>query len=583
MDGRISMKKYNFIPKMFYKLLIPSLISSFAFALSDMVDALVVGQTMGTTGLAAISLCLPIYMFINVITDGLAIGGSIKFSQELGGGNKESAAKCFGMISKSAIYISVLFAILVNVFPKQVLSLLGAGQTGTELYHACERYMRILSAGAPLLMLNIILMNFLRNDNNEVIAAKGFMIGNITDIVLNIILVIGFKQGTIGAAISTVTGSMVAILCYLPGVIGNKANVLKVENIKIDIKQTFGCFRSGFSTSARSLFMLLFLLVTNRIMMDLNGEYAVAVFDVVYNVSFFIIYLCDGTAEALQPIVSTFTGERSEEDCETVKVIARKYAIILAGVVALLLVVFAKELAGVFGITEEHSHMAVRAIRIYCIGFAFLALNIIYSKYCQSKGLEKCAFFNVLLQSLVVAVPSIYICSMAGLKYVWYAFPLTEAITFIIFAIYYILSCKKVQHFDEARIMRTFVENEDDAISRLLDQSEEFCDSWNADTNQKYCVMLIIEEIVASISRNVLNDSDDGVIRVTLLAMEDGDFTLNVLDNATDFNPFSITKKKKIPDTDFDIDEISMALIKKKTKKYMYRRCYGFNSLVVRI
>ncbi len=577
------MKKDYFIPKMFYKLLIPSLVSSLAFALSDMVDALVVGQTMGTLGLAAISLCLPVYMFINVIMDGLGIGGSIKFSQELGAGNNDLALKCFGMIWKTAVHISVLFAMLANIFPRQLLSILGISEYGTELYYACESYMRIIAAGAPFLMLNIIFMNFLRNDNNEVLASKGFMIGNITDIVLNIVFVIVLKKGTAGAAISTVIGSIVAIICYMPGLVGKKANVLKFENVRIDIRETFSCFKNGFSTSIKNLFLLLFLIITNRIMMSLGGDYAIAVFDVVYNVSFFIIYLCEGTAEAMQPIVSTFTGERSEEDCETVKTIARKYAIVLSGIVALILVIFAKNAVGVFGVTLEHTDMAVRAIRIYCIGFGFLALNIIYSKYCQSKGFVKCAFFNVLLQGLVVAVPSIFLFSKIGLEYVWYAFPATEAITFVIFAVYYKFSKKKEKSFDTSRIMRVFMENEDDAIGKLLDKSEEFCNRWDADAGQKYCVMLIIEEIVASISRNALKDCDDGTIRVTLLAMEDGDFVLNILDNATDFNPFSILKKKKCSENDFDIDEISMTLIKKKAKKYMYRRCYGFNSLIVRI
>ena len=71
------MKKDYFISKMFFKMLIPSLISSAGFALSDIADALVVGRRMGETGLAAISLCLPIYMLMNVVTDAFGIGGEI--------------------------------------------------------------------------------------------------------------------------------------------------------------------------------------------------------------------------------------------------------------------------------------------------------------------------------------------------------------------------------------------------------------------------------------------------------------------------------------------------------------------------
>jgi Na+-driven multidrug efflux pump len=69
---------------MFFKLWIPATISSVGLALGDIADAVVVGQKMGVTGLAAISLSLPIYMVINVFMHSLGLGGSAKFSKLLG-------------------------------------------------------------------------------------------------------------------------------------------------------------------------------------------------------------------------------------------------------------------------------------------------------------------------------------------------------------------------------------------------------------------------------------------------------------------------------------------------------------------
>ena len=87
----MKIKKDYFISKMFYRLLIPSMFSSLGFALADMVDALVLGQKIGATGLAAISLCLPVFMLINLFMDGFGIGGSVRFSQYLGEGNAKDA------------------------------------------------------------------------------------------------------------------------------------------------------------------------------------------------------------------------------------------------------------------------------------------------------------------------------------------------------------------------------------------------------------------------------------------------------------------------------------------------------------
>ena len=131
-------KKDYFVPKMFFRLLIPSVISSCGLALADMADALAVGHTVGETGLAAISLCLPVFMLINVFMDGLAAGGSIRFSQLLGEGSNEKAVRCFNRICVSTFAAGLLIAAGVNLFAPHCLALLGTVPSDGELYTACE-------------------------------------------------------------------------------------------------------------------------------------------------------------------------------------------------------------------------------------------------------------------------------------------------------------------------------------------------------------------------------------------------------------------------------------------------------------
>lgn len=583
MASGAGMNKDYFVPRMFYKMLIPSVISSIGFAFSDMADALVVGQRMGEDGLAAISLCLPVFMLMNIIMYAFGTGGGVKFSGQLGANNEKGAVQCFNRILRVSLVFGVIFAAVANIFAPQVLAVLGAGAKGTPLYGACETYMRIISLGAPFMILNIVLSDFLRNDNNEVIAARGFIIGNITDLLLNVVLVLIFNFGTAGAAVSTVIGSTVAIICYLPAITGKKANVIKIERTDADIKQVVSCFRTGFSTSVQNLFQFIFLLVVNRIMLSLGGGIYVAIFDVIYNASLVIIYLCEGTSEAAQPLVSAFAGEQSEEDCRQIRRLSIISSLIFGGIAAALIFIFAKYVAYAFGISNAALNDAVYAIRIYCLGAAFVAMNIILSRYCQAKEDNRSAFISVLLKSLVVAVPCVFLFSLLGAKFIWFNFPMSEAVSFFLFMLYYRAAEKKRARFDENRIYRVTVSGQENEISELLDGCGEFCDKWNAKTNQKYYVMLIIEEIVASIMRNALVNVSDGKIRITLIAAEDGDFTLHVLDNAVEFNPLSLHSKKKTDTADFDIDEVSILLIKKKVKKYLYRQCNGFNSLSVRI
>ena len=576
-------KKDYFIPRMFYRLLIPSVISSFGYALADMADALVVGQKLGETGLAAISLCLPVFMLINLFMDSFGIGGSVLFSQKLGEGNDKEARDCFNRTWVTVLGFGLLIAAVFNLFPDMCLSFLGTTKADGDVYFACRDYMRIVSCGAPLLMLDIVFAAFLRNDNNAALASVGFLVGNITDILLNIVLVVFFDLGTKGAALATVIGCAVAVCLYMPGLIGKKADVLRFGRVHADVGETFSCFKIGFSTSACHLLQFVFFLVINRLLMAHAGQAGVAVLDVVYNVSFFLIYLYNGVAEASQPLISTFSGENSEADCRAVLSLSKKCALISGAAVAVLLALFAEPIASFFGLSQGLLPDGERAVRIYCIGFAFAGLNILNEKYYQSEDDFLPSFLIVLMRECVVLLFCALLFSKIDFSLIWYMYPVTELVTYGVFCAVKRWVVKKKSDADDERVLRMTVCNADGDIARALEKSRAFCLSQKADPKQEYAVTLAIEEVCMSIMRNVMRDKTDGKIRITVSASPDGDFTLHILDNAVEFNPFSFGTKKMHSENDFDIDEVAMAMIKKKAKKFMYRKCSGFNSLVIRI
>ena len=193
------------------------------------------------------------------------------------------------------------------------------------------------------------------------------------------------------------------------------------------------------------------------------------------------------------------------------------------------------------------------------------------------------AFGGVLLRNLIVLVPATVLCSLAGLDYVWFLFPVTEVVSFALFAMIFAVSRRRSTLFDESRVLRLTVVDDLASVGGMLDQCDEFCERQEATPTQQYVVRLVSEEIVTSIIRNGISRVPDGRIRVTLLALPNGEFMLQILDNAVTRDFFSLRAKNDAGAGDFDIDEVSMLLIKKNAKTYQYRQCYGFNSLIVRI
>lgn len=578
----IRKEKDYFISRMFRRLLIPSLLSSLGFALADMMDAIVLGQRMGEVGLAATNLCLPLFMLINAVMDGLGIGGCVRFSQKLGEGQAEVAVQCFNRILQAAIFIGIGMGLLANLFPRYMLEILGTVPEDGALYSACSSYARILMAGAPILMSNVILTNFLRNDNRERLASIGFFVGNMVDFLLNILLVLVLDFGTVGASVSTVAGSGVAILIYLPGIF-QKGHILKLESVKMNVSEVISCFRTGFSTSIQHLFRLAFFLLVNRLLMELSSESGVAIFSVVYSASFLILYLFNGTAEAAQPLVSTFVGESSDEDARRVRALSLEWGLFVGCAAAIAVFLFAKEICWIFGLTEELREAGARALRIFCLGAGFTGGNAILESYYQAREEVASAFLIASLRSFFILIPCTLLLAQLGVEWIWFMYPLTELLTMLVFAVCHRFFAAKRKILDPERRLRFTIAGEEQ-IGQVLEQVTQFCEQWQMDHRQGHFVTMAVEEISMAILQRAMGKAVDGRIRVTVVAQENGEFVLHFIDNAVKFDPFSL-KSGRVSNffEDLDVNAVGMTIVRKKAKEFLYRQSQGFNSLMVRI
>ena len=114
----------RFTARMFRGLWVPAMLSSLGWALSDMADAVVVGQRLGAVGLAAIGLILPVYMINCMFAHGLGLGGSVRYSRLLSQGKTQEAADSFHGVLALALLFSVTTAVLGSVFMDPLLALL---------------------------------------------------------------------------------------------------------------------------------------------------------------------------------------------------------------------------------------------------------------------------------------------------------------------------------------------------------------------------------------------------------------------------------------------------------------------------
>src|SRR3712207_2301791 len=114
------------LKKLFIRYLIPSLLSSIAIAMYIFVDTMFIGLGVGSSGLAALNISLPVFTISSSLALILGIGGATTLSICVGQGKKEEGSKIFTISMLIATILGISISILGNVFSKQICLFLGA-------------------------------------------------------------------------------------------------------------------------------------------------------------------------------------------------------------------------------------------------------------------------------------------------------------------------------------------------------------------------------------------------------------------------------------------------------------------------
>ena len=107
-------------------------------------------------------------------------------------------------------------------------------------------------------------------------------------------------------------------------------------------------------------------------------------------------------------------------------------SILCAGII--ILQIFAKQILGIFSLTESTTELAMLAIRIITPEFIFVGANIAYQGIFQALGNGVHSLILSLVRLIVVPLPLAYIfsCFDFASSIIWIAFPIGEAVAFIV-------------------------------------------------------------------------------------------------------------------------------------------------------
>ena len=399
-------------------------------------DTFFVSKGLGTNGLTALNLAIPVYNFIHGTGLMLGMGGATRFSVCKSQGKTDEVNRIYTNTTYLAAAFSVIFVLLGFAFSKQLALLLGADASVLEMTNT---YLRWLLIFAPAFILNDVLLCFVRNDGSPQLSMAAMLIGSFSNIVLDYIFIFPMQMGIFGAVFATGISPIISIFMMLPHWIGKK-NTFRFVKTKIRkdiIKQDLSL---GFPSLIAQLSSGIVMIVFNTIILKLEGNTGVAAYGVVANISLVIIAVYTGIAQGVQPLISTFYGVGNSRQAKTVLRYAVTTMLFVSVIVYLLIFVFAQPITSVFNSENNGGlqQIAVTGLKLYFISTPFVGYNIILATFFTSIEKALPAHILSILRGLILIIPmAFFLSALWEMTGVWLAYPITEfLVTLLGFVIY---------------------------------------------------------------------------------------------------------------------------------------------------
>lgn len=224
---------------------LPILLGSVFQQFYNVVDTVIAGRYLGSTGLAAIGATTAIYSLAINLVCGMNNGYAIIVSRSYGEGSEEKIRNSVALMLVLNIIISLLFTVAALIIIKPVLNLLN---TPGEIFDSAHSYIFIIISGLIITILYNMESAVLRALGNSVTPLIFLIVASLFNVVLDIIFVAVFKMGTAGLALATVMAQLISvILCYIH--IKLKYPVLKLhrKNFQFTMDSLKEMFLTGLS------------------------------------------------------------------------------------------------------------------------------------------------------------------------------------------------------------------------------------------------------------------------------------------------------------------------------------------------
>ncbi len=331
------------VEKLIPALAVPTIVSMLVTAFYNAADTFFVGK-ISTEAIAAVGLSFSVMAVIQAL--GFFCGqGSGNFLSRMLGAKKQKEAEEMAATGLALSLILGCITAAAGIINIRALSLF-LGATANTLDNTIE-YLSIILLGAPFMIAQFVINNQLRFQGSAIFAMYGLLTGALVNVVLDPLLIFGFRLGVRGAAISTISGQIISFIVLLKGT-GAGANIrLHIKNVRLGPFYIREIFNGGIPSLFRQGLAAAATILMNR-GAGFYGDAAIAGMSITTRVMMIVSSALIGFGQGYQPVCAFNYGAGKKDRVRKGYFFCVKYGSIFLLIMAALCIIFATEITGFF-------------------------------------------------------------------------------------------------------------------------------------------------------------------------------------------------------------------------------------------
>lgn len=569
----------QFIRNAFQKAVLPCILSILSSNLNILADGILVGQRIGTDGLAAISFCVPVSLILCIIGSFIVSGTAIQASKAIGKLQPSLSQTLYSMSIVLCIAASLLVTALGLVFIHPLADLLSMG-AAPDIQAMTASYTAITLIGALPKLLIYVPFWYLRMDGRASAVTWMMVIMGLGNIVLDLIFLYPLNLGVAGAAWASVISTVAACVLGFVSLSRPRSNFhfhfARIRNRTI----WQGIAADGSPSALNNLFQTLRLLIVNALLMQAGGSTLVAAFTAVNCISAFSLCIVDGIPQAASAMLGIYGAELDHDS--TTLLLQREWRTGLIGcaVFGVIIVLSADGIAALYGLDTP-------------LRFAMicLAIGMFPALWCSMLS----GYYNVsgrVLWANLIIFSRVLLCAAASLAGAlalgaspWWFLLASEVITLVLWYVCTTLSYRKhpartrFLGMDrtletEGRVMNFSVPGDPDEICEASARISDFCQVNEMDARQSMRISLAIEELMTLVVQANSQRPIQFDVRVFSLPDRTG---IRVRYDGNPYNPFAQSFDADDPDL------LGLQMLRVMSRQLNYQQTFGVNTVQILI